>query len=228
DFIMGFIHGFEQGFGIASPSTVMMSIGGDIIQGLWNGFTNYIGTVFGGIGNFVTGIIGFFGGAGGWLVSAGGSIVQGLWSGISSGWSWLTGQVSSLAGSLLSAAKSALGIGSPSKLFADEVGAWIAPGLAQGIDATAHQAVTAAQRLAGQVTSAASSTVTTNLGVSGSAPSSPVLTVPTSTTGGQGVVVQLTVQGSVWTTQDLARELQTELLKYGIRNTSNGINYAFS
>ena len=48
------------------------------------------------------------------------------------GFLWET--MKSLASSALSAAKSALGIASPSKLFSAEVGHWIPPGIAAGIE----------------------------------------------------------------------------------------------
>ena len=67
----------------------------------------------------------------------GSSIVEGIFSGISNGWSWLKDSVSDLAGNLFETAKSALGINSPSKVFADEVGRWIPEGIAVGIDKNA-------------------------------------------------------------------------------------------
>jgi hypothetical protein len=51
--------------------------------------------------------------------------------------------VSNVASSVLGAAKSLLHIGSPSKVFADEVGAMIPAGIAQGIDA-AHGLINSA------------------------------------------------------------------------------------
>ena len=68
------------------------------------------------------------------MAEIGSNIISGIWNGISSGWSWLTNKVSSLASSLLDAAKDALGINSPSKEFADEVGRWIMPGVGKGLD----------------------------------------------------------------------------------------------
>ena len=68
------------------------------------------------------------------MAEIGGNIVSGIWNGISSGWNWLTNKVSNLANSLLDAAKDALGINSPSKEFADEVGRWIMPGVGKGLD----------------------------------------------------------------------------------------------
>lgn len=64
----------------------------------------------------------------------GSNIVTGIWNGISSGWTWLTDKVKELANSLLQGAKDALGIKSPSKLFSQEVGQWIPPGIGVGIE----------------------------------------------------------------------------------------------
>lgn len=52
------------------------------------------------------------------MIKVGTEIVNGLWNGISSGWTWLTDKVKNLAKGLLDAAKSVLGIHSPSKEFA--------------------------------------------------------------------------------------------------------------
>lgn len=71
------------------------------------------------------------------LVSAaidlGKNIVEGIWSGISAGWGWLKDKVSSLASSLFDAAKSALGIASPSKKFR-WIGEMCVAGFNEGID----------------------------------------------------------------------------------------------
>lgn len=57
-------------------------------------------------------------------------IIRGLDSAVTSLWNALT----DLASQALQAAKDALGIGSPSKLFADQVGQWIPAGISVGID----------------------------------------------------------------------------------------------
>lgn len=71
----------------------------------------------------------------GWS-GVGSNICNGIASGINSGWSWLKNKVSSLASSLLSAAKSALGIHSPSRLFRDEIGLNIGYGVGEGVEAS--------------------------------------------------------------------------------------------
>jgi len=232
DFISGFIKGFLQGFGVASPSTVMHSIGIDIIVGLWNGFSSWIGNIFSNIGNFISGIINQWAGSATWLVSAGYNLLVGIWNGIASGWSWLMGKVSSLATSIKNTALSALGISSPSKVFADEVGAWIAPGIAQGIEATAHQAVHSVQSLAANMISAWTGTagMGLHLGSPGgmTLPGGNTIALPASMTaagGDGGLTVNVHVAGHVWQTRDLVKEIQTELLRHGVRNNNTGIVY---
>ena len=68
------------------------------------------------------------------MLDIGGEIVNGIWEGISDGWDWLTKKVKKLANSLFDAAKDALGINSPSKVFADGVGKNIALGIGQGYE----------------------------------------------------------------------------------------------
>ena len=61
-------------------------------------------------------------------------IVQGIINGIASGASALWQTIQNLATNAWKSAKRALGIASPSKVMADEVGQWIPAGLAEGID----------------------------------------------------------------------------------------------
>lgn len=88
------------------------------------------------------------------MAKIGSNIVSGIWNGISSGWNWLTNKVSSLANSLLDAAKDALGINSPSKEFADEVGRWIMPGVGKGLDKSMPATLKDMKAKAGELVSA--------------------------------------------------------------------------
>lgn len=107
------------------------------------------------------------------LLGVGHDLVMGLWNGIKTGWNWLTGAVADLASSLLSAAKGALGIASPSKLFRDEVGKWIPEGMAAGILNNQGVAIAAAAQVgaaaAAAAQKAAQSGPTTGLGQAASA-----------------------------------------------------------
>lgn len=68
------------------------------------------------------------------MASIGSSIVEGVWNGITSMGSWLAEKVSSFFSGIVDGAKKALGINSPSRVFRDEVGKWIMPGVADGIE----------------------------------------------------------------------------------------------
>ena len=97
------------------------------LSSTWNGIKSTASSTWSGIKNAIQNQ--------GWS-GVGSNICNGIANGISSGWSWLKNKVSSLASSLLSAAKSALGIHSPSRLFRDEIGLNIGYGVGEGVEAS--------------------------------------------------------------------------------------------
>lgn len=124
------------------------------IPGRIKGFFNDIGAWFGGkfqevkdaIVNrfneamgFITGIPGrirdCFDGAVNWLKDAGGNIVRGLWNGISDMFNWVRNNILGFGGNIVKWAKQALGIHSPSRVMAEEVGKYIPSGIEMGIKA---------------------------------------------------------------------------------------------
>jgi len=71
------------------------------------------------------------------MVEAGKALVDGIWKGIKENWDNIVKNVKELGGKLVDSVKGFFKIGSPSKLFADEVGKWIPEGVAVGIEANA-------------------------------------------------------------------------------------------
>lgn len=71
---------------------------------------------------------------------AGQNIVQGIWEGISSMGHWLSGQVNGFLGGIVDGIKGFLGIASPSKLFRDEIGKMLPPGIVLGFEAAMPRA----------------------------------------------------------------------------------------
>ena len=69
------------------------------------------------------------------VASIGSDIVRGIWNGISGAAGWLADQVRSFASGILDGMKNALGIHSPSRLFRDQVGKYIAQGIGEGFTA---------------------------------------------------------------------------------------------
>lgn len=66
------------------------------------------------------------------MATIGRNIVEGVWQGIKNAASWFTGQVKGFFSGIVDGVKGALGIGSPSKVFAAEVGRWLPAGVAVG------------------------------------------------------------------------------------------------
>lgn len=127
------------------------------IPGRIKGFFNDIGAWFGGkfqevkdaIVNrfneamgFITGIPGrirdCFNGAVNWLKDAGGNIVRGLWNGISDMFNWVRNNILGFGKNIVKWAKQALGIHSPSRVMAEEVGKYIPSGIEMGIKANTN------------------------------------------------------------------------------------------
>ena len=70
-------------------------------------------------------------------------LVNGLWEGIKGAWGKLVENVTSLGKKLVDKVKGFFEIGSPSRLFADEIGQWIPEGIAVGIEANADSVTNA-------------------------------------------------------------------------------------
>lgn len=66
------------------------------------------------------------------VLSIGSDVVHGIWKGISGAAGWLADKVKSFASGILDGMKNALGIHSPSRLFRDQVGKYIAQGIGEG------------------------------------------------------------------------------------------------
>jgi phage-related protein len=85
-----------------------------------------------------------------WL-SIGGNIVSGIVNGLRNGISSIVSAAREVASSAINAAKSALGISSPSKVARDEIGKWIPKGVAVGIEANMEDVSSAMNELKSQV-----------------------------------------------------------------------------
>jgi len=68
------------------------------------------------------------------LFEIGKEIVNGLWNGIKSNWTGLVEGGKGLVNNFVSGFKQGLKIGSPSKVFEEEIGYWIPAGLAEGVN----------------------------------------------------------------------------------------------
>lgn len=80
------------------------------------------------------------------VMSIGTDIVTGVWNGIKNAAGWFTDQVKSFFSGIVDGVKDALDIGSPSKVFRDEIGRWLPPGVVQGFEAAMPSAMKAIQK----------------------------------------------------------------------------------
>lgn len=81
---------------------------------------------------FVSNIVSGLSGLAGRVASVGSDIVHGIWSGISGATGWLMGKISGFASSVVGGIKGFFGIHSPSTVMRDQVGKYLAEGVAVG------------------------------------------------------------------------------------------------
>lgn len=80
------------------------------------------------------------------VMSIGSDIVSGIWNGIKNAASWFINQVKGFFSGIVDGVKDTLGIGSPSKVFRDEIGKWLPPGVAQGFKAALPAAMNSMEK----------------------------------------------------------------------------------
>lgn len=137
---------------------------------------------------------------------------QGLVKGLQSQQKKIENQMLQIAKSMEKAIKKALGIKSPSRVFA-AIGQWIPRGLAAGVEGAAHHATRAVDRLAGSVAGAGSMQLGAGMAMAG----------------GGGMVVHntihLTVEGHVLTERKLRDVVEQQFLRLGMRNPATYTQY---
>lgn len=74
------------------------------------------------------------------VTDIGSNIVKGLWKGINGAKDWLLRQITGFASGVIKGFKSALGIHSPSKVMADQIGKFMPPGIAKGFEQSMPEA----------------------------------------------------------------------------------------
>ncbi|MCH4414446.1 phage tail protein [Staphylococcus haemolyticus] len=128
------------------------------VSGVINGFVRVVSAVANGMSQAVARVRSFFGE----MVSAGAHIISGLAQGIASGASKVISAAVNVAKRAISAAKSALSIHSPSRVFRD-IGQYVSQGLGMGILADQHKAVNAVRSVASNLTEAFAPELSTDL-----------------------------------------------------------------
>ncbi len=136
------------------------------------------------------------------VIEIGKNIVKGLINGIASGAADAINAVVDLAKKMVEKAKEALGIKSPSKVFAKEVGAWLPPGIGEGMKREMPQLSAEMQSELQSLVDDANITVASDVGsVSGQLALSsglgfPTDDTPSTVTNDNGIVINLTYNGT--------------------------------
>lgn len=105
-----------------------------IMLALGSGLIDSIGEVVKAVPQIISAFVGGIGDAVGGIVKAGGDMVKGLWNGINNATGWILDKIKGFGQSVLNGIKSFFGIKSPSRLFRDEVGKYLAEGVGVGFE----------------------------------------------------------------------------------------------
>ena len=147
-----FVDGFKRGFDIQSPSRVMFDLGVDVIQGLLDGLGDWMFRVVEFVAGIPGRILGAIGNMGRILYDTGRNIIQGLLDGMG-GLLKDIGRfmADKLPRRIQGPFKKAMGIESPSKVFA-EYGRNLGEGLIVGMEDVTSQVSSATQALTSAAT----------------------------------------------------------------------------
>lgn len=213
DWLTSAWHGIENVAGVVWSAIKTAII--NPITSAWHTITSIVGKIGSALGD---GIKGAWNTVSGWVDKfwdVGSNIVWGIIHGVENAAGSLFDSLKNLAGNALDAAKSFLGINSPSKVFADHVGMAIPEGIAKGVTDHAHLAHMAVGSLAGALSAQTVSVGTAGGGFGGGYGGGQY--------GGQPLVAEITVIAQV-DKDVLFKANQRSTLQYNRRNLTNGLS----
>lgn len=108
--------------------------GSEMVQNIGDGLFSMVGSLLSAGGSIISSLIESVTSAVGGFVDIGKNIVEGLWNGITSMGNWIAEKVSGFFSGIVDGAKAILGIHSPSRVFRDEVGKYMAEGVSVGFE----------------------------------------------------------------------------------------------
>lgn len=118
-------------FIVSNLPTILQS-GVDILTNLIEGIISAIPQLVAALPQIIEAIVSGIGSLMGNILDVGRSIVEGIWQGITNAGSWLVGKITGWFDGVVGSVKRFLGINSPSRVFADQVGANMALGVGEG------------------------------------------------------------------------------------------------
>lgn len=117
---------------IVSNLPMIVQSGVDILTNLIEGIISAIPDLVAALPQIIDAIVTGIGSLMGSILDVGRSIVEGIWQGITNAGSWLVGKITGWFNGIVDSVKNFLGINSPSRVFADQVGANMALGIGEG------------------------------------------------------------------------------------------------
>lgn len=118
-------------FVVSNLPTIVQS-GVDILTNLIEGIISAIPDLVAALPQIIDAIVTGIGDLMGNILDVGRSIVEGIWQGITNAGEWLVGKITGWFDGVVGSVKRFLGINSPSRVFADQVGANMALGVGEG------------------------------------------------------------------------------------------------
>ena len=194
---------------VAAAGSWLLTTGVNLLTGLWNGLVNGETLVFQWFIALPGRLVGFLSALGSDMLSIGRNVVEGIWNGISNAAGWLEGQIAGFAKGLVGGVMKFLGISSPSRVFAEQVGQWIPKGIAAGIDAHAGAVHTSMRNMLGAAAGMGADFTVPGAGGAGLA----------GVGSGGTPVVNITINnaGNAIAVRDLLDEIQTGMVQLGFR-----------
>lgn len=119
---------------IAENLPEIVRAGVDVLDNFIRGIISAIPSLVASLPQIITAIVNGLGSLGGSIVEAGKDIIRGLWEGISDMAGWIADKIQGFGEGVLGALKDFFGIASPSKLFENEVGRYLAQGIGVGFE----------------------------------------------------------------------------------------------
>lgn len=117
-----------------SEATKLLEVGQKIITTIGSAISTYAPQLLSKAGEIINNLKMRFIEAASRFLEVGAAIVNGIKEGIAGAWTQFTNWLYTMLGDIVQGVKDFFKIGSPSKVFADEVGQWIPAGIAEGIN----------------------------------------------------------------------------------------------
>lgn len=118
--------------GIGSALRSIVKAGNNLVTRFADGINNKISTAVAKAKNLASRVVSAVRSGIGNVASVGANLIEGLWNGVSNKVGWVTQKMASFGRQVLDALKTFFGIKSPSRLMRDEIGRFLAEGVAVG------------------------------------------------------------------------------------------------